>query len=63
MRLEVFQLIGNEPIDNGIIKRDYTKINDQQGVNLNDSNQNVLSLYSVKTKITIRLVMLTSNSI
>ena len=41
MSLEDFQLIDNEPIDNSIIKRDYTKVYHNQGANLNDSNQNV----------------------
>ena len=41
MSLEDFQLIDNEPIDNSIIKRNYTKVYHQQGANLNDSNQNV----------------------
>ena len=41
MSLEDFQLIDNEPIDNSIVKRDYTKVYHQQGANLNDSNQNV----------------------
>ena len=41
MSLEVFQLLDYEPIDNSIIKRDYTKLCHQQGANLNDSNQNV----------------------
>ena len=41
MSLEYFQLLDNEPIDNSIIKRDYTKIYHQQGANLNDHNQNV----------------------
>ena len=41
MSLEDFQLIDHEPIDNGIIKREYTKVYHQQGANLNDSNQNV----------------------
>ena len=41
MTLEDFQLIDNEPIDNSIVKRDYTKVYHQQGANLNDSNQNV----------------------
>ena len=45
MRLEDFQLIDNEPIDNSIVKRDYTKIYHQQGANLNDSNQNVEFLF------------------
>ena len=41
MSLEHFQLIDNEPVDNSIIKRDYTKVYHQQGANLKDSNQNV----------------------
>ena len=41
MSLEDFQLIDNEPIDNSIIKRDFTKVYHQSGANLNDSNQNV----------------------
>ena len=40
MSLEDFQLIDNEPIDNSIVKRDYTKVYHQQGANLSDSNQN-----------------------
>ena len=41
MSLEDFQLIDNEPIDNSIVKRDYTKVYHQQRANSNDSNQNV----------------------
>ena len=41
MSLEDFQLIDNEPIDNSIVKRDYTKVYHQQEANLNDSNQKV----------------------
>ena len=41
MSLEDFQLIDNEPIDNSIVKRDYTKEYHNQGAILNDSNQNV----------------------
>ena len=41
MSLEDFQLIDNEPIDNSIIKRDFTKIYHQQGAQLNQSDQNV----------------------
>ena len=41
MSLEDFQLIDNEPMDNSIVKRDYTKVYHQQRANLNDSNQNV----------------------
>ena len=41
MSLEDFELIDNTPIDNSIVKRDYTKVYHQSGANLNDSNQNV----------------------
>ena len=41
MSVEDFQLIDNEPIDDSIVKRDYTKVYHQQGANLNDSNQSV----------------------
>ena len=41
MSLEDFQLEDNEPIDNSIVKGDYTKVYHQQGANLNNSNQNV----------------------
>ena len=40
MRLENFQLLDNEPIDKSIIKSDYSKIYDQQGAQLNQSDQN-----------------------
>ena len=45
MSLEDFQLIDNEPIHNGIIKKDYTKVYHHSGANLNDSNQNVEFLF------------------
>ena len=41
MSLEDFQLLDNEPIDNSIIKRDFTKIYHQQGAQLNQSDQNI----------------------
>ena len=41
MSSEDFQLIDNEPIENSIVKRDYTKVYHQSGAHLNDSNQNV----------------------
>ena len=37
MSLEDFQLLDNEPFDNSIIKRDFTKIYHQQGAQLNQS--------------------------
>ena len=39
--LEDFQLLDNEPIDNSILKRDFTKIYHRQGDQLNQSDQNV----------------------
>ena len=41
MSLEDFQLLDNEPFDNSIIKRDFTKIYRQQGAQLNQSDQNI----------------------
>ena len=46
MSLEDFQLTDNEPIDNSVIKRDYTKVYHQQRANLNDSNQSVVFIFS-----------------
>ena len=41
MNLEVFQLLDNGPLDNSIIKRDFTKIYHRQGDQLIQSNQNI----------------------
>ena len=41
MSLEDFQLLDNEPFDNSIIKRDFTKNYHQQGSQLNQSDQNI----------------------
>ena len=41
MSLEDFQLLDNEPIDNSIVKRDFTKIYHRQGDQLNQSDQNI----------------------
>ena len=41
MSLEDFQLLDNEPIDNSIIKRDFTKIYHRPGDQLNQSDQNI----------------------
>ena len=41
MSLEDFQLLDNEPLDNSIIKRDFTKKYHRQGDQLNQSDQNV----------------------
>ena len=40
MSLEDFQLLDNEPIDNSVIKRDFTNKYHQQGDQLNQSDQN-----------------------
>ena len=39
MSLEDFQLLDNEPFDNSIVKRDFTKIYHRQGDQLNQSDQ------------------------
>ena len=41
MSLEDFQLLDNEPLDNSIIKRDFTKIYHRQADQLNESIQNI----------------------
>ena len=41
MSSEDFQLLDNEPLDNSIIKRDFTKIYHRQGDQLNQSDQNI----------------------
>ena len=41
MTLEGFELLANEPLDNSIIKRDFTKIYRRQGDQLNQSDQNI----------------------
>ena len=41
MSLEDFQLLDMEPLDNSIIKRDFTKIYHRQGDQLNQSDQNI----------------------
>ena len=41
MSLEDFQLLDNEPLDNSIIKRDFTKIYHRLGDQLNQSDQNI----------------------
>ena len=41
MSLEDFQLLDNEPFDNSITKRDFLKIYQQQGAQLNQSDQNI----------------------
>ena len=41
MSLEDFQILDNEPLDNSIIKRDFTLIYHRQGDQLNQSDQNI----------------------
>ena len=41
MSIEDFQLLDNEPLDNSIIKRDFTKIYHRQGDQINQSDQNI----------------------
>ena len=41
MSLEDFHLLDNEPIDNSIVKRDFSKIYFQQGAQLNDPDQKI----------------------
>ena len=45
MSLEDFELLDNEPLDNSIIKRDFTKIYHRQGDQLNQSDQNIEFLF------------------
>ena len=47
MSLEDFQLLDNEPLDNSIIKRDFTKIYHRQGDQLNQSDQNIEFIFGV----------------
>ena len=57
MSLEDFQVLDNEPLDNSIIKRDFTKKYHRQGDQL-INQMKILSLFSVKTIIIIKSVML-----
>ena len=41
MSLEDFQILDNEPLDNSIIKKDFTKLYHRQGDQLNQSDQNI----------------------
>ena len=50
MSLEYFQLIDNEPIDNSIIIRDFTKIYLRQGDQLNQSDQNIDFIFGENNK-------------
>ena len=44
MSLEDFQIFDNESIDNATIKREYLRIDHQQGANLNDPDQIIESI-------------------
>ena len=39
MSFENFEILDNDPIDNSIMRRDFSKVYHQQGANLNDPNQ------------------------
>ena len=41
MNLEDFHLLDNEPLDNSILKRVFTKTYHQQGAQLSQSDQNI----------------------
>ena len=45
MRLEDFQLLDIQPFDNSNIKRDFTKIYHNQGVQLNQPDQNIVFVF------------------
>ena len=53
MSLEGFHLLDNEPLDNSIIKRDFTKIYHRQGDQLYQSDQKNEFLF-LKTTIIIK---------
>ena len=48
MNLEDFQLLDTEPIDNSIIKRDFTKTYHRQGDQLKQSDQNIEFIFGEK---------------
>ena len=50
MSLEDFQLLDNEPLDNSIIKRDFTKIYHRQVDQLNQSDQNIEFIFGENNK-------------
>ena len=50
MSLEDNQLLNIEPIDNSIIKRDFTKIYYRQGDQLNQSDQNIEFVFDENNK-------------
>ena len=50
MSLEDVQLLDNEPIDNSIIKRDFTKKHHRQGDQVNQSDQNIEFIFGENNK-------------
>ena len=50
MSLEDFQLLDNEPLDNSIFNRDFTKIYHRQGDQLNQSDQNIEFIFVENNK-------------
>ena len=50
MSLDDFQLLDNEPFDNSIKKRDFTKVYHQQEAQLNQSDQNIEFMFGEKNK-------------
>ena len=50
MSLEEFQLLDNEPFDNSIKKRDFLKVYQQQGAQLNQLDQNIEFIFGENNK-------------
>ena len=46
MSLEVFHLLDNEPFDNSTIKSDFLKVYHQQGVQVNQADQNIEFIFA-----------------
>ena len=46
MSLEVFQILDNEPFENSITKRDFSRVYHQQGAQLNQESQNIEFIFS-----------------
>ena len=57
MSLEHFQSLDNEPFDNSVLERDFTKIYHIQGDQLNQSDQNIEFIFVENNNI-IKSVML-----
>ena len=50
MNAEIFQLIDETVIDNSIMKRNFSKIDHQQGVTQNDSGKNFNFIFGENSK-------------